>query len=312
MDIKANFLALKDKLRSNLVEQMKNLETSTEPTAVVALKSLLAAFLVCLGCNFQQSLLIYIGLFISPFSELFFRFSIGVYQRNNSSTLDVIKKIILSSLVVLMFSMLYFWFTPYTYNGQLAKDYFPIKSYQYLAVFFLGTALDLFSYRDMKIVLGFINILLGWVLIMVLLGVNLIAAFDGEMIFQIILQYKLLFIAFFIGVFLLLSSLGIDKQPVEANRFRYIYPTIVGLSILFGLYIGVKEFSYQTTQYNVEQYLHTGLASKSFQVQNFIVDKSNKEVTVFYNGIRPASIQEESLKKQYHLSGYHFEYKEFK
>lgn len=298
-------------LKTNLEDLISYFSEMREKSAIVFLMIAFSSLLVCIGLNFDSTLVIYSGLFISPFIYSFIQFTIGIYQRDNELAYSSFFKIVIGSILTLGIGAFYFYITPFAYNMESLTRWSEVNIPSYIGLLLLGLTLDVFNRHRVSIIIWILKLMMKWSVLIILTGLAMIKG-NMDWVIQLIITYKLVFLFFFMGFTALLISFRTPKKSVEGNRFKFIYPILLIMSFVFGIYFGVNELLRLTTKYNTEQYLYNELNSTSFRINNFVIEKNNKEILVFYTGIKPALAQDTELKNKYHLSGYHFEYREFK
>lgn len=298
-------------LMTNLDDLIEYYSSSQEKKSVVLFMVVLSAILVCLGLNFDKPLVIYAGLLISPFIFSFLQFTIGVFKRNSDILKAAIIKIFIGAIVTFIIGLVYFYISPFTYNIQTITNWAEVDIATYLSVFLIAIAIFLFNSHRISMIIWILKFLVKWSVLIVASSVMMIHR-DGDAILAIIIRYQLLFLLLFMGLSLLLYLSGVSRLGIKNNRFKWIYFVITLLCFLFGLYFSSTELTRATTRYNLESYIQRELSSQSFTVHNFVIDKWTKEIIIYYSGNKPSKIQDVKLKSNYHLEGYHIEYREFR
>lgn len=298
-------------LMTNLDDLIEYYSSSQEKKSVVLFMVVLSAILVCLGLNFDKPLVIYAGLLISPFIFSFLQFTIGVFKRNSDILKAAIIKIFIGAIVTFIIGLVYFYISPFTYNIQTITNWAEVDIATYLSVFLIAIAIFLFNSHRISMIIWILKFLVKWPVLIVASSVMMIHR-DGDAILAIIIRYQLLFLLLFMGLSLLLYLSGVSRLGIKNNRFKWIYFVITLLCFLFGLYFSSTELTRATTRYNLESYIQRELSSQSFTVHNFVIDKWTKEIIIYYSGNKPSKIQDVKLKSNYHLEGYHIEYREFR
>jgi hypothetical protein len=309
--INKSFLELKSQLRANLVDVVDYFTTSIESLSMVLLMLGLSALLVCIGLNFNQSIVIYGGVLISPFVINIIQLTIAIYQNDIQLLKSSLIKIFFGTLLTIVIGYLYFKLTPFATDLNSLKTTSEIGVPIYLAVFILGITMDIFNRHRIPIIIWVLKILFKWSAILILVGFSMTIG-DMEWFRMMMYSYSLIFLFFFIGFTALLWSFKIDRKDIAESKFKLLFPIITILSFVFGIYFGLNELMRLTTNYNAECYIHQGIHTKNFTVHNFTIEKSTKDIKVFYSGMKPAMTQDEALKKKYNLSGYHIEYIDIK
>lgn len=311
-NFKLSFQNLKNQLRANLVDLVDYFTTQTESTGLVLLMMSLSAFLVCVGLNFNHSLIIYAGLLISPFIFHIIQFTLGLYLFNFDLVKSSIIKIFFSSILAIFIGFIYFKISPFAFDLGAVKSFSTIEISTFIAVFILGLSLDVFNRHRIQLFIWILKLLIKWLTLLVVAGFAASIG-DWDWLWTINLHHKLVFLFFFIGMTLLLYSFQIDRNSDTSNsRWRILCIVITVLFFIFGIYFGLNELMRQTTEFNVDKYLTKGIEAKNFQLHNFTIEKKSKTIHVFYSGLKPAIAQDESIKKKYNLSGYHVEYIDIK
>ncbi|MBL7788751.1 MAG: hypothetical protein JNL75_02825 [Chitinophagales bacterium] len=298
-------------LMTNLDDLIAYYSGSQEKKSVVLFMVVLSAILVCLGLNFDKPLVIYSGLLISPFIFSFLQFTIGVYKRKSDLVIAALIKIFVGGLVTFLIGLIYFYIAPFTYNIQTIGNWAEVDIATYLAVFLIAISIFLFNSHRISMIIWILKFLVKWPVLIIASSVMFIQR-DGVAIYEIIIRYKLLFLLLFMGLSTLLYLSRVSREGIKNNRFKWIYFVTTLVCFLFGLYFSSTELTRATTRYNLENYIENELASQSFTVHNFVIDKWMKEVIIYYSGNKPSKSQDADLKKKYHLEGYHFDYREFR
>ena len=305
------FSDMKSQLTANLEDTVSYFSEMQEKKGIVLLMIALSSFVVCVGLNFQQSAIIYSGLFISPFIYMVIQFTLGVYRRDSAMMATSGVKIVLGTILSLVIGFLYFQLTPFAYSLDFMQKWSEVPLSTYIVLFMLGVSIDIFNRHKIPMIIWVLKWIFPWPVLLIL------ASFFGlksswDIFLKIWMAYFLVFFFFFTGWIALLASLKIARKQNEHKSKNIIYSIIIVLLMLFGIYFGFNEILRLTTSYNVEQYLHNEMISKSFAVNNFLIEKKSKTITVYFTGIKPVNSQDETLKNRYHLSNYHIEYVEFK
>lgn len=309
----SNFLNWKEakaELKFNFIDVIQYIYTSKESMSIVLLLNVVSTFFVCFGLNFDQDLIIYFGLLISPIIFSMIQLTVSIYKAEWNFVFHYLLKLILHCFLVILMAVLYFWVTPYSIYSTT------IQQWSSLDIPFMGStlllilSLPLFNRMKLPLFLWILKILTKWTVWLVAAGYYLYSK-DISNVVNLISHTKLMYLIVFIGIIALLFLYGIERKK-EGNSWFWLSQLIVILWTIVGvLWIGKEVYS-QTTDYNVKCYLENELESKSFHIHNYLVDKNTKEVVVYYSGIRPTKTQDEELKKLFHLSGYHMDFKEFK
>lgn len=309
--IKNYFDETKLVLMTNLDDLIEYYSVAQEKKSVVMLMVVLSTILVCIGLNFDKSLVIYAGLLISPFIFSFIQFTIGVYKRNSELVLAAVVKIFIGVLVTLTIGWIYFYFSPFAYSTVAISNWAEVDIASYLAVFIISIAIFLFNSHRISMIIWILKFLIKWPVLIVATTVMVIEN-NWPAIFEIVIRYNLLFLLVFMGISSLLYLSNVSRLGIKNNRFKWIYFSVTIVCFIFGVYFSSTELTRATTRYNLENYISHELSSQSFTVHNFLIDKWTKEIIIFYSGNKPMKAQDVSLKSSYHLEGYHIEYREFK
>jgi hypothetical protein len=309
---------IKDYLKETKLVLMTNLDDliayysdPQEKKSVVLFMVVLSAILVCLGLNFDKPLVIYSGLLISPFIFSFLQFTIGVYKRNGDLVVSAIIKIFIGALVTFSIGLLYFYISPFTYRAQVISNWAEVDIATYLAVFFIAISIFLFNSHRISMIIWILKFLVKWPVLILASAVMMLDK-NWSAIFEIVIRYKLLFLLLFMGLSSLLYLSRVSRVGIKNNKYKWIYFVTTLLCFLFGLYFSSTELTRATTRYNLENYIESELSSQSFTVHNFIIDKWMKEIIIYYSGHKPSKTQDAAVKTNYHLEGYHIEYREFR
>jgi len=296
---------------TNLDDLIEYYSVSQEKKSVVLLTVVLSAILVCIGLNFDNSPVIYSGLLISPFIFSFLQFTIGVYKRNSDMVVAAVIKIFIGGLVTFIIGLVYFYISPFTYRPQVILSWSEVDIATYLAVFTIAIAIFLFNSHRISMIIWILKFLVKWPVLIIASSVMLLKN-NYNSIFDIVIRYKLLFLLLFMGLSLLLYLSRVSRIGIKNNRFKWIYFVTTLVCFLFGLYFSSTELTRATTRYNLDNYIQNELSSPSFTVHNSVIDKWTKEILIYHSGNKPTKIQDVKLKSNYHLEGYHFEYREFR
>ena len=298
-------------LMTNLDDLIEYYSESQEKKSVVLLMVVLSAILVCLGLNFDKSLVVYAGLLISPFIFSFLQFTIGIYKRNSDMVVSALVKIFIGGVVTFFIGLFYFYITPFTFRSQAILSWSEVDIATYIAIFIITIAIFLFNSHRISMIIWILKFLVKWPVLIVASSVMLLKK-DYDSIFDIVIRYKLLFLLLFMGLSSLLYLSRVSRIGIKNNRFKWIYFLTTLVCFLFGLYYSSAELTRATTRYNLENYIQNELTSQSFTVHNFVVDKWTKEIIIYYSGNKSPKVQDVQLKSSYHLEGYHIEYREFR
>lgn len=309
--MKQQFIELKSKLKANAEDLVAYFRDTQELSSLSLLMLSLSSLIICVGLNFNQSLIIYAGLLLNPYIFYIIQFIISIYTRDNSLSLDSFTKLVLGFILTFIIGLIYFKLTPFAYNlnsiQQLSKLNLPVL----LSILIIGLTMDLFNRIRIPIVIWILKLIINGSVMIIAASLALIHG-DYNWMIDLIFNFKLLVGLFFIGFMAMIWSFGISRKETTENKFKLIYPIVTILWVGFTVFYGINEFMRLTTQFNTEQYFETGFETNNFHIQNFKIEKQTKQIKVYYTGLKPAMTQDESLKKKYNLSGYHFEYIDLK
>lgn len=298
-------------LMSNLDDMIDFYSSPQDKKSVVMFMVVLSALLVCLGLNFNKPIVIYSGLLISPFIFSFFQFTIGVYKRNSGLVIGSLIKIFIGGLATFLIGIIYFYLTPFAIHEPTITEWSQVDIATYLAVFILAIAIFLFNTHRLSMIIWILKFLVKWPVLIVASSLMFLHR-DIDGIVAIIIRYKLLFLLLFMGLSTLFYLSRVSRIGIKNTRYKWIYFATTLICFLFGLYFSSSELSRATTHYNLESYIQNELSSQSFTVHNFVIDKWTKSITIYYSGHKPSKSQDGKLKSNYHLEGYHIEYREFR
>ena len=273
--------------------------------------SLSSAHMCCLGINFENEWVIYASLIMSPFVDSFIRFILAVYKRENGIVWQSLINIALGSLVVLIFGAVYFHWTPFAFDLKFLFKSAEVDLSAYLFTFIAAIGFGLYSNSLKQIMTWLLSILMKWTVLFSFSG-YLLSIQDWESLVQVVIQFKLLFVLLFLGLYIILSVFRVQKREYSSNLQKFLLNAFTVLLVILTFYFGGREFYQLTTKHNVEQYLYSELASRSFIINTYSIDKNSREITVYYSGIKPTSSQDEELKKKYHIGSYHLVFQEVK
>lgn len=273
--------------------------------------SLSSALLCCLGINFENEWVIYASLLMSPFVDNCLRLIIAIYVRENEIIWQSLINLVLGSLVVLIFGAIYFRWTPFAFDLKFLFESAEVDLSVYLFTFIAALGFGFYDNSLKQIMTWLLSILMKWMVLFSFSG-YLLSIQDWESILQVVIQFKLLFVFLFLGIFISLSVFRVQKSDYSTNLQKFLLNSSIVLLVILTFYFGGREFYHLTTKHNVEQYLYSELASRSFIINTYSIDKNSREITVYYSGIKPTSSQDEELKKKYHIGSYHLVFQEVK
>ncbi len=273
--------------------------------------TILSTIICCLGINFESQWLIIGSLIFIPFSLYIIQFTIGIYQWNFNLAIRSYLHIFVIALVAILTSFIFFKCTPFAYRIQFVAQIGLNSLSLFFSTFIIGLiSLMVLKTWKLNAILIF-NIFSYWLVFLCLLGFSL-ATNDYKFFIKEVLNFKLGFCFFYFGLVLVLFVFNFKRNENVDGKQKFGFRLLHIFIICFGVYFGAIQIYDLTTKYNVEKYVRTEFESKSFVVNAIDINKSAKEVIVFYTGIRPALTQDVELKKRYKIESYHIVYQELK
>lgn len=273
--------------------------------------TILSGTLCCLGMNFEQEWVVKVSLLFVPYSFLLIRFCLAIFQMNIQDMKESYLRIMVISLTALLVGILYYALTPYshqyTYPLRLSHPVLPF----YFVLIILSFLILVSSRKDELFIKYIFNYVTGWLIYLIAMGYY-IQRYDWINVWRSALSLKLVFFCIFLGLGLYYLLTGMAKKETISKIEQIVSKTLIGIILVFGTYFIAIDIRQLTTRYNVEKYVYNELSSKNFTVNTIDIDLNTKEVFVYYIGLKPSMAQDESIKKSYHIDGYHFEYKEIK
>lgn len=290
-------------------DEMLSLERMSFLRFIIA--SCLSALLCCVGLNFENEWIVYSSLILSPFTNSFILFVLGIYSRDNAIALSSFYNMVLGSISVVLFGIIYFKLTPFAYDLKFLFEFSSLNLSNYIFVLIVAFGFGFYSKSIRLLVVWSLSIMMKWIVLLCFAS-YLFTIKDWNSMIQVIIQYKLIFIMLFIGMFFSLTLWNFHRKEFSSRLQNMIISALLVVSLAFGLYFGSSEFYRLTTEHNVRQYLYGELASKTFVINTYTINKNLKEICIYYSGLRPVGSQDEELKDKYHIQSYHIVYQEVK
>lgn len=287
----------------------KRLSTRATNYLSIAILSVASALLCCMGINFENQYILWFSLILIPFCAYLMDLSIGICVHDKGVALITFLKFMAVVLMAIILSTLYFLLTPFAYDLAYIASLGQLNIPVYFAAILLGLIYFLNPKKRAFYVISFAGIVSQWMIFICLIGFS-IANKDWSFFIKQVNNLILIFGFVFIGVSVLLFIIRRSGDGKLEYKLIFKFLNVIIFILFFSL--GLKSIYDATTNYNLEKFISKELNSSSFQVINYELVKSNKEVTIYYHGAKPAITDNEEIKLRYHLQNYHLIYQEVK
>lgn len=295
-----------DTLESNDI--LKQISAQNISSHLQYLFTIISAILICFGIQNSNDILILVALICNPIFIATILFSLGISTFDISLTQVGIKRIIIHSILMILVSILYFYFTPLYSSVNNISQYSQLNVSYFIPAFLIGfITIFVVKYHFNFILFGIFSASIQWIPSLSALGYSIVTS-DITMIKKCTLNFILSLFFIFLGSFLSFKIFNVQKTERPTKTTHILLNIFLFIILSSGLYYGIKTTADSISTQNIDLYLKQGLGSKSFIINSYEKDATKNEVNVYYSGVKSPNTQDENLKKKYKVSKYSFNY----